>query len=98
MPRVNLTFITGGSNYKSSGLQDHQLSEGHKRAVREEEAEKASAAGLSVPTVRVVQNVHENCANNKGFKQMGISKLQDIAYYIYIALKGCVFTDFVDLI
>ena len=35
MPRVNLTFVTGGTNYKLSALQDHHLSEGHKRAVKE---------------------------------------------------------------
>ena len=102
MPRVNLTFVTGGTNYKLSALQDHHLSEGHKRAVKEEEAEKAKAAGLSIPPVRIVQNVLENSAISKGFKQMGeteraaISKLHDIAYYI--ALKGRAFTDFVDLI
>ena len=88
MPRVNLTLVTGGTNYKLSALQDHHLSEGHKRAVKEEEAEKARAAGLSIPPVRVVQNVPENSAISKGFKQIGeteraaISKLHDIAYYI----------------
>ena len=102
MPRVNLSFITGSTNYKLSALKEHQLSDGHKRAEKEEEAEKATAAGLSIPPVRVVQNIPENSAISMGFKQMGetertaISKLHDIAYYI--ALKGCAFTDFVDLV
>ena len=35
MPRVNLTFVTG--KFKLSTLNEHENTDGHKRAIREEE-------------------------------------------------------------
>ena len=54
MLRINLSFTIGCNNFKLSALQDHQKSEWHSRAVREEEAEKAKLAGH--PLIQFVYN------------------------------------------
>ena len=102
MPRVNLTFVTGSTNFKYSTLNDHVVTDGHKRAVKEKENEEAIAAGLSLPRMRVIQDTPTNSAIGNAFKRMGenersaLLKLHDIAHYI--AVKGHAFTDFSDQI
>ena len=102
MLRANLIFVTGSLNFKFSTLNDHEGSDGHKKAVRVKENEEAVAAGLSMPRMRVVQETPQNSAITDGFKRMGekersaITKLHDISHYI--AVKGHAFTDFSDLI
>ena len=59
-PRINLSFAIGCTNFKLSALQDHQKSEGHSRAVREEEAEKAKLAGASVAPVHIQQSIPDD--------------------------------------
>ena len=41
MPSANLAFVTGSTNYRPSALKDHEQTDGHKRAVKESEHEKA---------------------------------------------------------
>ena len=101
MLRINLSFTIGCTNFKLSALQDHQKSEGHSRAIREEEAEKAKLAGASVDPVRIQQSIPDDSLLLQGFSVMfnterkAITKLDDIANHI--SIKGHPFTDFVEL-
>ena len=100
MPSANLTFINGSTNYKMSSLSDHATTDGHTRAIREQENEKAIAAGLTVAPHKVVQETPTYSAIGAGFKRIGetektaLKKLFDIAHHI--AVKGRPFTDFKD--
>ena len=102
MLRINLSFTIGCTNFKLSALQDHQKSEGHSRAVTEQEAEKAKLAVTSVAPVRIQQSIPDDSLLIHGLRVMSnterkaITKLHDIAYHT--GIKGHPFTDFVDLI
>ena len=95
---ANLTFINGSSNFKMSSLSDDATTDGHTRAIREQENEKATAAGLTVAPRKVVQETTTYSAIGAGFKRMGetekaaLKKLFDIAHHI--AVKGRPFTGF----
>ena len=86
MPQAYLIFVTGSLNFKFSTLNDHEGSDGHKKAVREKENEEAVAAGLSMPRMHVVQETPQNSAITDGFKRMGekersaITKLHDSSH------------------
>ena len=101
MPGANLTFINGSANFKISSLPDHATTDGHTRAIREQENEKAIAAGLIFSPHKVVQETPTYSVIDAGFKGMGetdktaLKKLFDIAHHI--AVKGRPFTDFNDL-
>ena len=56
MPGANLTFVTGSTNYHPSTLKDHKQIDGHKRAEKETEDEKAKAAGRELPPRKVSQD------------------------------------------
>ena len=56
MPGANLTFVTGSTNYHPSTLKDHEQIDGHKRAEKETEHEKAKAAGRELPPRKVSQD------------------------------------------
>ena len=47
MPRMNLTFVTGTTNFKLSISNKHENTDGYKCAIREEENE-AVAAGVDL--------------------------------------------------
>ena len=100
MPSANLTFINGSTNFKMSSLSDHATTDGHTRAIREQENEKAIAAGFTVAPRKVVQEAPTYSAIGAGFKRMGetektaLKKLFDIEHHI--AVKGRRFTDFKD--
>ena len=71
MPRVNLTFVTGTTNFKLSTLNEHENTDGHKRAIREEENDKAVAAGVDLAPRKIVQETPAFSAIRSGFKKMG---------------------------
>ena len=56
MPDVNLTFVTGSTNYCPSTLKDHKQTNGHKRAEKETQHQKAKAAGSELPPRKVSQD------------------------------------------
>ena len=101
MPSANLTFINGSTNFKISSLPHHATTDGHTRAIREQENEKAIAAGLTFSPHKVVQETPTYSVIDAGFKGMGetdktaLKKLFDIAHHI--AVKGRPFTDFNEL-
>ena len=98
MPSANLTFTNGSTNFKMPSLSDHATTDGHTRAIREQENEKAIAAGLTVAPHKVVQEKPTCSAIGAGFNRMeeiektALKKLFDIAHHI--AVKGRPFTDF----
>ena len=69
MQSFNSTFINGSTNYKPSTLKDHSQTECHKRAVKEEEEMKATAAGTSVPKRKIIMSVPEDSAIRKSVKK-----------------------------
>ena len=83
-----------------SSLYDYATTDGHKRAIREQENEKVIAAGLTVAPRKVVQKTPTYSAIEAGFKRIGkiektaLNKLFDTAHHI--AVKGRPFTDFKD--
>ena len=98
MPSANLTFINGSANFKISSLSDHTTTGEHTHAIREQQNEKATAAGFTITPRKVVQETPTYSAISAGFKRMGetkkkaLKKLYDIAHHI--AVKGRPFTDF----
>ena len=102
MPRANLTFVNGSTNFKLSTLADHVNADSHKQALREKKYAEAVAAGTSLAPVKITQEVPSYSAIGVGLKRMGekekdaIIKLNDIAHYV--AVKGRAFTHFQDLI
>ena len=56
MPDVNLTFVKGSTNYCPSTLKDHKQTNGHKRAEKETQHQKAKAAGSELPPRKVSQD------------------------------------------
>ena len=102
MPRVNLAFVAGTTNFKLSTLNEHENTDGHKRAIREEENHKAVAAGIDLAPRKIVQETPAFSAIGSGFKKMGdkekeaLTKLHTIAHYN--AVKGRPYLDFKDLI
>ena len=100
IPSANLIFINGSTNFKMSSSSDHATTDEHTLAIREQENEKAIAAGLTVASRKVVQETPTYSAIVAGFKRMGetenrvLKKLFDIAHHI--AVKGQPFTDFKD--
>ena len=79
-------------------LSDHPTTDGHTRAIREQENKKAIAPGLTVAPRKVVQETPTYSLIGARFKRMGetektaLKKLFDIAHHI--AVKGRPFTDF----
>ena len=69
MQSFNSTSINGSTNYKPSTLKDHSQTECHKRAVKEEEEMKATAAGTSVPKRKIIMSVPEDSAIRKSVKK-----------------------------
>ena len=100
MSSANLTFVNSSTNFRISSLSDHATSDGHTRAIREQENEKAIAAGLTVAPHKVVQETPTYSAIGPGFKRIreaekrALIKLFDIAHHI--AVKRRLFTDFKD--
>ena len=86
-------------NFKMSSLYDHATTDGHKRAIREQENEKA---GLTLAPRKVVQKTPTYSAIGAGFNRIGkikktaLNKLFDTAHHI--AVKRRPFTDFKDTI
>ena len=99
---VNLTFVTGTTNFKLSTLNEHENTDGHKRAIREEENDKAVAAGVDLAPRIMVQETPASSAIRSGFKKMGdkekeaLTKLHAVAHYT--AVKRRPNLDFKDLI
>ena len=96
MPSANLTFINGSSNFKMSALSDHATIDGHTRAIRQQENEKAIAAGLTNAPHKVVPETPTYSAIGAGFKRMGEAKktaLKKVDIAHHIAVKGRPFTD-----
>ena len=81
-------------------LSDHATTDGHTCTIREQESEKAVAAGLTIAPRKVFQETPTYSATGAGFKRMGetektvLKKLLDTAHHI--AVKGRPFTDFKD--
>ena len=71
MPCTNLAFMNGSINFRMSSLYDHATTDGHKRAIREQENKNAIAAGLTVAPRKVVQETSTYSAVGAGFKRMG---------------------------
>ena len=99
---MNLTFVTGTTNFKLSTLNEHENTDGHKRAIREEENNKAVAVSVDLAPRKTVQETPAFLATGSGFKKMGdkekeaLTKLHTIAHYI--AVKGRPYLRFKDLI
>ena len=85
-----------------SSLYDYATTDGHKRAIREQENEKVIAAGLTVAPRKVVQKTPTYSAIGAGFKRIGkikkaaLNKLFDTSHQF--AIKRRPFTDFKDTI
>ena len=100
MSSANLTFVNSSTNFRISSLSNHATSDGHTRAIREQENEKAIAAGLTVAPHKVVQETPTYSGIGPGFKRIreaekrALIKLSDIAHHI--AVKRRLFTDFKD--
>ena len=100
MSGANLTFVNGSTNVKMSSLSDHATN-GHARAIREQENEKAIATGLTVKPRKVVQEAPTYSAFGAGFKTMrqtektALKKLLDIPHRI--VAKGRPFKDHIQL-
>ena len=98
MPNTNLTFIKGSTNIKKSSLSVHETTDEHTSRIREQENEKATAAGLAVTTCKVVQQTQTYSAiadfKMGEAKKTALKKLFDTAHHI--AIKGQPFTDFKD--
>ena len=71
MPHVNLTFVTGTTHFKLSTLNEHENTDGHKQAIREEENDKAVAAGVDLVPRKIVQETRASSARGSGFKKNG---------------------------
>ena len=48
VPGVNLTFVTGSTNYRSLVWKDHAQTDGHKGAVGEDLHAEAETSGISL--------------------------------------------------
>ena len=102
MPHTNMTFIDRSTNFKSSTLSDYVATDGHKQAVEEKNHEDDISAGSSTRPEKVIHEVPMYSAIGSGFRKMAekereaLVKLYNIAHYI--AVKGCAFTNFEDLI
>ena len=71
MPNFNSNFILGSTNFQASTLKDHDVGRCHNQAVREKEHEEAFAAGRSLLSKKVKQNVHSNSSIVHGIQLMG---------------------------
>ena len=100
MPGTNLAFMNGSINFRMSSLYDHATTDGHKRAIREQENKNAIAAGLTVAPRKVVQETSTYSAVGAGFKRMGETEKTAPKNFFGIAhdndVKGQPFTDFKD--
>ena len=102
MPGVNLTFVTGSTNYHPSTLKDHKQTDGHKRAEKER-AQESQAMASELPLKKVSQDPPPTeTAIAQGLCKMwenehkALNKFHHIAYQI--ALKGLPSTHFKDKI
>ena len=101
MPHVNLTFVTGITNFKQSTLNKQENTDGHKQTIQEEENDKAVAAGVDLAPHIMVQETPASYVIRSGFKRRdkekeALIKLHTIAHYIVV--KGRPHLDFKDLI
>ena len=101
MPHVNLTFVTGTTNFKQSTWNKQENTDGHKQTIREEENDKAVAAGVDLAPHIMVQETPASYVIRSGFKRRdkekeALIKLHTIAHYIVV--KGRPHLDFKDLI
>ena len=78
MPSENLTFINGSTNFKMSSLFDHATTDRHTCAIKEQENEKATVAGLDVAPGKVVQETPAYSVIRAGFKTMGESEKNNV--------------------
>ena len=101
MPSANLTFVIGSTNYRPSTLKDDEQTDGHRRAEKETQHEKAKAVGSELPPRKVSQDPPPTgSAIAQGLPKIGENKHKALVKFHHIAyqisLKGLPFTHFKD--
>ena len=70
-PKSPMAFINGSTNFKSSALNDHHISECHNTGIAEAKHSQAVAVGDSLPPKHVVIEVPLDSAIISGLQKMG---------------------------